>query len=111
MEITAKDILEKLLLPVSEGWVLDKVEVDESDKEIHVSVKYCLDTVLINKGTFPIYDFRAERDWRHLDLWEYKTVIKGRIPRYKTDEGQVKSISVPWADAQERMSLLLEKKR
>lgn len=111
MEISVKDVLEKILLPVSSGWVLDNVTVDEKEKAINVTVKYCSDTILINDGSFSIYDLRPEREWRHLDLWEYKTFIKARVPRYKTVLGEVKSLEVPWADAYERMTLLLEKKQ
>lgn len=111
MRITVKDVLEKILLPVSSGWMLERVEVDEGDKEIQVFVKYCLETVTVKEEVFSVYDKRAEREWRHLDLWEYKTVIRTRVPRYKDGEGKVRSVEVPWAEANERMSLLLEKKR
>ena len=52
-----------------------------------------------------------ERVWRHLDMWQYKTFIKARIPRCKIADRKYASVQVPWADAGERMTDLLEKKR
>jgi hypothetical protein len=44
-------------------------------------------------------------------MWQYKTYIKARIPRCKLPDGKYASVQVPWADAKERMTELLEKKR
>ncbi|MFI3269219.1 MAG: hypothetical protein SNJ09_04675 [Rikenellaceae bacterium] len=43
-------------------------------------------------------------------MWQYKTYICARTPRYTIDN-KVVSIDVPWADIHDRMTELLEKKR
>ena len=110
MESTVEKILEKILLPVSQGWEISGVSVDESKEEIYVDLNYVEKSVFIDSVEFLIFDFRESRSWRHLDLWQYKTFLRARMPRYKTDSG-IKTIAVPWADAVERMTHLLEKKR
>jgi hypothetical protein len=45
-----------------------------------------------------------------LDLWQYKTLIVTRLPRYDDGRG-VKTIEVPWSDSNERITRMLEKKR
>ncbi|MFT3751502.1 MAG: hypothetical protein QM800_00985 [Paludibacter sp.] len=110
MTTSVEKILEKILLPMNHDWVIESVSVNESAQEIYVELKYVLDFVSLNTTHYPIYDFRPMRTWRHLDLWEYKTFIRARLPRYKHDTG-ISSIEVPWADAVERMTYLLEKKR
>ena len=108
MNTSLEKILEKILLPVNQDWKIDCVSVNESVQEIYVDLKYVLDFIQIGDSNYPIYDFRPIRTWRHLDLWEYKTFIRARLPRYKHDTG-INSIEVPWADAVERMTYLLEK--
>ncbi len=80
-------------------------------ESIYVEVEYSKPDIVIAGKHFPIYDFRPERVWRHLDMWQYKTYIKARIPRCKLPDGKYASVQVPWADAGERMTELLEKKR
>lgn len=105
-----KDILESLLLPTNSSWEISEVEVNDITEEISVTVRYT-DTVIRIDGTeYPIYDFRHDRSWRHLDLWQYKTFIHARVPRYKTAEG-IRSVSVPWADPISRLTSLMGNKR
>jgi transposase len=110
MENSVEKILEKILLPVSKGWEISGVSIDETIQEIYVDLKYVDKTVIVDSVEYPIYDHRKERSWRHLDLWEYKTFLRARVPRYKHESG-IKTIDVPWADEVERMTYLLEKKR
>ncbi len=102
--------LEKILLPLSSGWSLEQVTTDENKEEVYVKLRYTNSEVFVEDEPYAIYDFRHERQWRHLDLWHYKTYIIARIPRFKDTEG-VKTMEVPWADHHERISWRLEKKR
>jgi transposase len=104
-------ILSKILLPVDSDWEVTGLEVDESQESIRVSVGYKPTTIEDSGLSCPIYDHRKERLWRHLDLWQYKTYIAARVPRYIDADGKVKSVSVPWAEVSERLTWLLEKKR
>jgi hypothetical protein len=110
METTVEKILEKILLPVSKGWAISNVSVDENKQEIYVDLVYTSRLVTVDSREYYVFDFRESRSWRHLDLWQYKTFLRARMPRYKIGS-EVKTISVPWADAIERMTYLLEKKR
>jgi hypothetical protein len=110
METTVEKILEKILLPVSKGWEISGVSVDEQKQEIYVDLVYTSRSVFVDSSEYLVFDFRESRTWRHLDLWQYKTFLRARMPRYKTDS-EVKTVAVPWADALERMTYLLEKKR
>lgn len=109
METNTTKILEKILLPISESWEISNISVDEANEEIYVDLKYLGKTVNVDSAEYPIYDFRSSRTWRHLDLWQYKTYLRARMPRYKDGTG-VKTINVPWAEAVERITNLLEKK-
>lgn len=41
-------------------------------------------------------------------MWQYQTVLEAKIPRYR-DGGKVKSVPVPWALPNSRLSWLMEK--
>lgn len=108
----SKDIireLEKLLIPVDAGWEITDVIIDEKKEEVEVVVSFTDSVYRVAGKKYAVYDYRAERKWRHLDLWQYKPYISSRIPRSRTEAG-VESIPVPWAGGHERMSTLFEKK-
>jgi hypothetical protein len=110
-ELDEHTILEKVLLPLNTDWEVSAVSTNERTEEIVVNLRYKSDYVEDNGIRYPIYDHRKEREWRHLDLWQYKTYLRAQLPRYQDNNGNFKTVSVPWADAYERMSILLEKKR
>lgn len=107
---TTDEILKEILLPNDDNWEIVSVECNDAAEEIRVKLSYCKPKVEIDGISYPIYDHRKEREWRHLDLWQYKTYIVASVPRYQKD-GKVISVEVPWAMADARMSWLLEKKR
>ncbi len=108
--MSTEDILAKLLLPNNDDWEISEVTCDDSTEEIHISLSYRHESVKVEGKDFPIFDFRHERSWRHLDMWQYKTILEAKIPRYR-DGDKVKSVPVPWALPNSRLSWLMEKKR
>jgi len=112
MEIIGeKQILEKILLPLNTYWEVSEVETNEKAEEIYVELRYRFDYVEDNGVRYPVYDYRKVRKWRHLDLWQYKTFLVAKLPRYKDCNGNFKTVSIPWAAEYERLTELLEKKR
>jgi hypothetical protein len=110
MENELKNQLGRPLNPKNEDRGLLRLEVDELEGEVVVRLEYLPKTVEVSGREYPIYDYRPERSWRHLDLWQYKTLIVTRLPRYSDGAG-VKTIEVPWASSHERITWMLEKKR
>ncbi len=109
MEQHLIDDLGKLIVPVNSLWGVKEIKVDHESGEIYVFVEFNQDYYRHKGKRFPLYDRRPARQWRHLDLWQYKTFITARVPRIKVDGG-IMSIPVPWADENERMTILMEKK-
>lgn len=109
--VSIQDILQNLLLHNDNNWEIELVSCSDADEEIYVKLHYRWKEVTVNGESYAIYDYRHERDWRHLDLWQYKTYLKASIPRYVDSKGKVVSVEVPWALPNSRMSWLMEKKR
>ena len=82
MQKSIKEILEHILLPVSKLWGIEKAAVNDKQSEITIDLCYLSDKVNVDGISYPIYDFRTARNWRHLDLWQYKTYISSLALRY-----------------------------
>ena len=88
------------LLGLSSPWGVEKVELKLAEGEVHVWVTLppkelwvcpdCLERA-------PIHDHR-ERIWRHLDTFQYQTLIHARLPRLDCPTHGVKQIRVPRAE-------------
>ncbi|MDR1341436.1 MAG: transposase family protein [Prevotellaceae bacterium] len=111
MKTDTEQVLEQILLPLNSQWEITSAETDEREEEIYVKLRYKYDFVEDKGISYPIYDHRKERRWRHLDLWQYKTYIVAQLPRYIDSQGFFRTVSVPWADEYERLTNLLKKKR
>jgi transposase len=55
----------------------------------------------------PIHD-RVERRWKHLNFWQYETILSARVPRVKCDQCGVHQVAVPWAREGSGFTLLFE---
>jgi hypothetical protein len=105
-----EEILSKILLPLNSSWKISEVRVDDSVHEVYVDLDYDLPYIEVDKIRYGIYDHRPLRQWRHLDLWQYKTFLTARLPRYKDEKGFYHTIEVPWSEVSDQMTVLLKKK-
>ncbi len=90
----------ELLLDFGAEWKVQEVESIPETDEVDIYVEYV--------GEAQVYDYAPARRWRHLDIMQYKTFINCRLPRIKTFDGKVKTVSPPWADKHERHTFLFE---
>jgi transposase len=98
------------LLDLMPPWGIEKVELKLAEGEVHLFVALppkelwvcpeCLERA-------PIHDHR-ERTWRHLDTFQYRTILHARIPRLKCPSHGIKQIRVPWAEDNSRFTSLFE---
>ena len=49
-----------------------------------------------------------ERSWQHLNFFQHQCFITAKVPRIKTNTGQVETVAVPWARAGSGFTLLFE---
>jgi transposase len=54
-----------------------------------------------------VYDTR-ERQWRHLDIWQFKTIIHCDVPRTDCPECGVRTMAVPWEGDSVHFTTLFE---
>ena len=114
----AEEILNKILLPLNSNWKITDVQLKEATDEVFVELEYDLPytctlyevrSIEADGHRYSIYDHRPLRSWRHLDLWQYKTLISARLPRYKDEKGFYHTVDIPWAEQYDQMTVLLKK--
>jgi len=56
----------------------------------------------------PLYDHQPERQWRHLDTCQYRTILHAEPPRSQCPEHGVRVVKLSWAEASSRFTALFE---
>ena len=106
----SKELYEHIL-GLENPWSVSKVHVDTENGKIVVDVRhprgvqfYCPDC----DQSLGCYDHASEREWRHLDSCQFKTILRASIPRVNCPQHGVKQVRVPWAEANSRFTILFE---
>ena len=55
-----------------------------------------------------VHDY-SEREWRHLDTCQFKTIIRARVPRVQCKEHGTTTVQVPWAEKYSRFTAFFER--
>jgi transposase len=85
------------LLGLEEDFVVDKIETNDSEKTIIITIKYLSKRFKFNGKDYPIYDHAPERRWQHLNWFEYRCYIVCSLPRYLNSEGKATTIDISFA--------------
>jgi transposase len=80
-------------------WHVTSIDFDPSAGRIDISIEFrsgsrfrCPEC----HSMCPVHD-TIEREWRHLNFFQYRAYIHAREPRIKCPEHGVKTVDVPWA--------------
>lgn len=82
-------------------WEVSDVWFEErggAPDELHVRVSHVRGEAVecpVCHGRCGTYDTR-ERTWRHLDIWQYETIVHCAVPRADCPEDGVHSVRMPW---------------
>ena len=81
------------MLGITEDFAITKIEKDESEKIIHIHLKYLLRDYKGKK----IYDYAPQREWQHLNWFDYRCYLVCSLPRYVSEDGKPKTIDINFA--------------
>jgi transposase len=97
------------ILGIGEPWEVTGVELKRSDGEVrvHVGLRSRESRCPLCKKAVAGYDER-EREWRHLDTCQYRTILVAMVPRVECPEHGVRQLEVPWAESGSRFTALFE---
>jgi transposase len=100
------------ILGIRAPWFVERVELKVTEGEVHVHLDH--DDVLswpcaeCGEACRP-YDHQPERQWRHLDTCQYRTILHARPPRSECDQHGVRVVKLPWAEPGGRFTALFER--
>lgn len=100
----------KIALGLQHPWLIDRIELthEEDNKELHIYLRHERGAQFqINGKHYSVYDHQ-ERVWRHLNFFEHRCYLHAKVPRVKTEKGQVLQVDVPWAKPGSSFTLLFE---
>ena len=104
--------LYKQVLGLQEPWFVDRVELKVTEERVdiwvahHSEVRWSCPKCGLELAC---RDHAEERAWRHLDTCQFKTYLHARIPRVECPEHGVLQVTVSWAEARSRFTMLMER--
>src|SRR5258708_5474811 len=99
------------ILGIAAPWRVERVELQLKQGEVHVYLAHenkldcpCAECA----ASCALYDNQAERQWRHWDTCQYRTILDAAPPRSQCREHGVRVVQLPWAEANSRFTALME---
>lgn len=86
-----------LLLGLNDSWEVVEVNVDPEGQQVEILLSHRRGKLTCPEcqQACPQADLATERVWRHLDLMQFETRIRARVPRCDCQRCGVKTTAVP----------------
>jgi transposase len=100
-----------LLLGIQEPWKVKKAKLEMAIKLVDIEVIYDEQMAVkcpSCKRECRRYGTAPERTWRHLDVMQFETRIRAKVPRCECAEHGVLTLTPPWAEQGSRFTLMFE---
>lgn len=100
------------ILGLASPWSIGEVKLDVANQQVDIYVEHPRETKFACPEcgmSLACYDHVSDRQWRHLDSCQFKTVLHANVPRVKCPEHGVKQAHVPWAESGSRFTILFER--
>lgn len=100
-----------LLLGIGSPWQVRRVDLQLAAKRVEVDVEHDQEAAVTCPQcgrSCARYDHAPQRQWRHLDVMQFATIIRARVPRCQCPEHGVVTVQVPWAEPHGRFTLMFE---
>jgi transposase len=100
-----------MLLGIQSPWRVKEARLDVPGHLVDIEVEYDPQKPLHCPQCNQVcncHDHAPERTWRHLDVMQFATQIRARLPRCNCPEHNVLTVSAPWAEPGSRFTMLFE---
>jgi transposase len=90
-------------LNIEEPWFVSYRQFDQENKTLHIYLNYRRGAKFscphCGKANNRVHDIvNQDRTWKHLDFWEYETILHARLPRIKCSEcNKILTVVVDWS--------------
>jgi transposase len=99
------------LLGIGRPWQVKQATLDLLHGKVEIAVAWDESAAVVCPTCgqeCPRHDHAPERTWRHLDVMQFTTLIRARLPRCACPEHGVVTVQPPWAEPGARFTLLFE---
>jgi len=103
--------LYRRILGIETPWYVDSVGLNLEAGEVHVHLAHQdrIDWPCPECGSAAkLHDHQPERQWRHLDTCQYRTILHAEPPRSDCPDHGVRVVRLPWAEPSGRFTALFE---
>ena len=100
------------ILGLESPWSVRNIELDVERGQVNVFVEHPAETKFCCPEcdeSLACHDHAAERQWRHLDSCQFRTVLHARPPRVNCSTHGVRQVDLPWAEKGGRFTPLFER--
>jgi len=100
----------EMALQVSGGWKVVRSEFSGEPRRLELWLDFVPGTKFPDpqsKELCPVHD-TTDKQWRHLNFWQYETILHARVPRIRNAAGEVRLVEVPWAREGSGFTLMME---
>jgi transposase len=100
-----------LLLGLKSPWRVTATKLEMSQRLMDIEVEHDPQQPFLCpecKSACACHDHAPERTWRHLDVMQFATQIRSRVPRCHCPEHGVLTLRAPWAEPGSRFTMLFE---
>jgi len=103
--------LYRRILGIEKPWNVASVDLQLLPREVPIYLTHedlptwpCAECAAPGK----LYDHQPERQWRHLDTCQYRTILHADPPRSQCPTHGVRVVKLPWAEPSSRFTALFE---
>jgi len=103
--------LYRRILGIENPWRVESVDLQLTSREVHIHLAHeDLNAWPCAECGAParLYDHQPERQWRHLDTCQYRTILHAEPPRTQCPAHGVRVVKLPWAESSSRFTALFE---
>jgi transposase len=103
--------LYRRILGIESPWRVASVDLQLTPQEVHIYLAHedlprwpCAECAAPSQ----LHDHQPERQWRHLDTCQYRTILHADPPRTQCSTHGVRVVKLPWAEPSSRFTALFE---
>jgi len=95
------NVLFEMALGLSKPWQVESVDFTEGERsrnELHIHIGFERGAKFPDRAgeSCGVHD-TVERRWQHMNFFEHACFLHARVPRIRTSDGRVETVTVPWS--------------
>ena len=100
-----------LLLGIGSPWKVRKADLNILERKVEIVIEHDAQVPVLCPECGQAcarHDHAPERTWRHLDVMQFTTLVRARIPRANCPQHGVGTVRAPWTEPHSRFTLFFE---